>query len=84
MSNEETKTDRCPRSLADAGLIEISPDQFPERIKEAKRVAIGRLGELLELKSGIEEQQCVAHSLGTLKRLETILVLHAPHHSVRC
>jgi hypothetical protein len=79
LSHKETKTERCPRSLIDADLVDISPDQFPERIKEAKRVAIGRLGELLALKSGTEEQQCVAHSLGTLKRLETILVLHGRH-----
>jgi hypothetical protein len=75
LSNDEAKTDRWPRWLADAGLVEISPDEFPERIKEAKRVAMGRLELLLELKTGIEEQQSVAHSLGTFKRLETILVV---------
>jgi hypothetical protein len=76
LGNEKTKTDRWPRWLADAGLVEISPEQFPERIKEVKRVAMGRLQELLELKTGVEEQQCIAHSLGTFKRLETILVVH--------
>ena len=76
MGNEKTKADRWPRWLADAELVEISPEQFPERIKEAKRVAMGRLQELLELETGVEEQQCIAHSLGTFKRLETILVVH--------
>jgi len=34
---------------------------------------MGRLGELLERQNGIGERESVAHSLGTLKRLETTL-----------
>jgi hypothetical protein len=70
---EETKTQRVWKSLTEAGLIEIKLDEFRERIKDVKYVAMGRLGELLELKTGSQEQQSVAHLLGFLKRLETTL-----------
>ncbi|PYX62723.1 MAG: hypothetical protein DMG71_05020 [Acidobacteria bacterium] len=60
--------------LSEAGLIDITLDDFPERIKAAKNVVIGRLRELLELTTTIqEERQSVAYSLGTLKKLETTL-----------
>jgi len=82
---EETKTQRVWESLTRAGLVEIKLDEFPERIKEVKHVALGRLGELLELKTGIQERQTVAHSLGFLKKLETTLGedvgLHKPERS---
>jgi hypothetical protein len=57
----------------EAGLVEIKLDEFPDQLKKVKRVAIGWLGELLERQTGIREQESVAHSLGTLKRLETTL-----------
>jgi hypothetical protein len=57
----------------EAGLVEIKLDEFPDKLKKVKRVAIGWLGELLERQTGIREQESVAHSLGTLKRLETTL-----------
>ena len=72
-TSEKTQTERVWKSLAEAGLVKVSLDEFLERIKEAKHVAIGRLGELLKLETGIQEQESVAHSLGTLKRLETTL-----------
>ena len=74
MSDENNKAYRRGNSLTDSGLVEIGPDQFPEKIRDVKRLAIGRLGELLQLKTGLEEQRYVAHSLGTLKRLEKAIV----------
>lgn len=75
MVDENNKAHRRENSLTEAGLVEIGPDQFPEKIRDVKRVAIGRLGELLELKTGLEEQRYVAHSLGTLKRLERAIIV---------
>ena len=72
-TSEKTQTERVWKSLAEAGLVKVSLDEFLERIKDAKHVAIGRLGELLKLENGIQERESVAHSLGTLKRLETTL-----------
>lgn len=71
--DDETQTPRVWKSLKQAGLVEIKLDEFPEKLQEVKHVAIGRLGELLERQTGIREQESVAHSLGTLKRLETTL-----------
>ncbi|MGC2196415.1 MAG: hypothetical protein WA628_17210 [Terriglobales bacterium] len=70
---EEPKTQRVWKSLTEAGLVEIKPDEFRERIKEVKQVAMGRLGELLELNTVSQEQQSVARLLGFLKKLETTL-----------
>jgi hypothetical protein len=71
--NEETRTQRVRESLTQARLVEIEVEEFPDRIKEVKHVAIGRLGELLERENGLQERESVAHSLGTLKRLEATL-----------
>ena len=73
MSGEEKNIQKARKSLTDAGLVEIALDQFPERIKEVCHVAMGRLGELLERKNDTEERECVARSVGTLKRLENKL-----------
>lgn len=73
MSGEEKNIQKARKSLTDAGLVEIALDQFPERIKEVCHVAMGRLGELLERKNDVEERECVARSVGTLKRLENKL-----------
>ena len=70
---EENNAQRVWESLSEAGLVEIRVDEFRERIEKVKHVAMGRLVELLELKTGSQEQQSVAHSLGFLKRLETTL-----------
>jgi hypothetical protein len=69
--DEETKTQRVWESLKKAGLVEIKLDEFAKRIKDVKHATLGRLGELLELKNGIQERESVAHSLGFLKTLET-------------
>jgi hypothetical protein len=61
------------KSLSEAGLLEITLDQFPERIKEVKSVVMRRLSELLELKAGLQERESAAYSLGTLKNLEANL-----------
>jgi hypothetical protein len=71
--SEETRTQRVRESLTQARLVEIEVDEFPDRIKEVKHVAIGRLGELLERENGVQERESVAHSLGTLRRLEATL-----------
>ena len=70
---EESEKERVWRLLSQAGLIDIPPDDFPERIKEAKRVVMGRLGELLEVTTNVQERESAAYSLATLKTLETTL-----------
>lgn len=52
---------------------ERRPEEFPEQIKEVKRVVTGRLSELLEMKAGVQERESAAYSLGRLKDLETTL-----------
>jgi hypothetical protein len=71
--DEETQTPRVWTSLRKAGLVQIKLDEFPEKLQKVKHVAMGRLGELLERQTGVREQESVARSLGTLKRLETTL-----------
>jgi hypothetical protein len=61
------------KSLSEAGLVEISLEQFPERVKQAKHVVMGRLSELLDPETDTKERQSVAHSLGTLQKLEMTL-----------
>jgi hypothetical protein len=68
--HEKSEKERVWRVLSDAGLIDIPPDEFAERIKEAKDVVMGRLGELLELTTDIQERESAAISLATLKELE--------------
>ena len=79
MSGED-RTQHVRKSLAKARLVEIAPDEFPERIREVKQAAIGRLGELLEKEAGLCEPRSVAHSLGTLRRLEATLRADAGQH----
>ena len=71
--NDESEKERVWRVLSEAGLIDISPDEFAERIKEAKHVVIERLSELLELTTDIQERESAAYSLATLKKLERTL-----------
>jgi hypothetical protein len=70
---EESEKERVWKLLSKAGLVDITLDEFPERIKEAKHVVIGRLNELLGLTTDIQERQSAAYSLATLKKLETRL-----------
>ena len=71
--NEESEKEQVWKLLSEAGLVDITLDEFPERIKEAKHVVMGRLSELLELTTDIQERQSAAYSLATLKKLETTL-----------
>lgn len=73
MVDEEDRSQLVRKSLAEAHLVEIAPDEFPDRIREVKQVAIGHLGELLKNDTGAVEHRSVAHSLGTLHRLEATL-----------
>jgi DNA-binding ferritin-like protein len=68
--HEESEEERVWRVLSEAGLIDIPPDEFAERIKEAKHVVMGRLSELLETTTALEERESAAYSLATLKKLE--------------
>jgi len=70
---DQNRSQGVRKSLADARLVEISPEEFPDRIREVKQVAIGHLGKLLETDTGLREPRSVAHSLGTLSRLEATL-----------
>lgn len=71
--SEEDRNQRVRKSLVDARLVEIELDEFPDRIREVKQVAIGHLGELLRKDAGLREPRSVAHSLGALSRLEATL-----------
>jgi hypothetical protein len=64
---------RFKRTTHTPSDAERRPDEFSERIKEVKRAVTGRLGELLEMKSGAKERESAAYSLGRLKDLETTL-----------
>lgn len=77
--SEDDRSQLVRKSLADARLVEIELDEFPDRIREVKQVAIGRLGELLQEDTGLQERRSVAHSLGTLSRLEATLKTDVPH-----
>jgi hypothetical protein len=67
---EESEKERVWRVLSEAGLIDIPPDEFAVRIKEAKHVVMGRLSELLQATTDIQECESAAYSLATLKKLE--------------
>jgi hypothetical protein len=80
--SEEDRSQQVRKSLAAARLVEIELDEFPDRIREVKQIAIGRLGELLQKDTGPREHRSVAHSVGTLSRLEARLRADAdPHKS---
>jgi hypothetical protein len=71
-----SRTDKGEREqvwsvLSEAGLINIPAQQVPERIKEAKYAVMQRLGELLETAGDTQERDSAAHSLATLKKVET-------------
>ena len=78
--SEEDRSQRVRESLAQARLVEIELHEFPDRIREVKQVAIGRLGELLQNDTDLPEGRSVAHSLGTLRRLEATLRPDADLH----
>ena len=67
---ERSEKERVWKLLLEAGFTDIALDEFPERIKEAKQVVMGRLSELLEATTDIQECESAAYSLATLKKLE--------------
>jgi len=70
---DQNRSQRVRKTLAEARLVEISPEEFPDRIREVKQIAMGHLGKLLETDAGLREPRSVAQSLGTLSRLEATL-----------
>lgn len=79
--HEESEKERVWRVLSEAGLIDIPPGEFAERIKEAKHVVMGRLSKLLELTTDIQERESAAFSLATLKKLERTVSRSGPRSS---
>lgn len=75
--SKESEKEGVWRLLSEAGLIDIAPDEFPKRIKEAKDVVMGRLGKLLEATNQVQERESAAYSLATLKKLERTLAQSA-------
>jgi len=59
------------------------PEEFPDQIRDVKHVVILRLSEMLELKANVRERESAAHSLGTLKKLETTLQANPPKRAPR-
>jgi len=68
--HDESEKERVWRVLSEAGLIDIPPGEFAERIKDARHVVMRRLSELLGLTTDIQERESAAYSLATLKKLE--------------
>lgn len=69
-TDQESENEKIWRVLSEAGLIDIPPAEYPQRIKEAKHVVMGRLSELLEHTTDVREREAAAYSLATLKELE--------------
>jgi hypothetical protein len=72
-SDKESGREPGQSLLLKAGFLDIPPDEFADRIKEAKHVVIERLSELLQVTTDIRERESAACSLATLKKLETIV-----------
>jgi hypothetical protein len=70
--------------LSEAGLGDIPTDEFPQRVKEAKKAVMDRLGELLESTTDVKERDSAACSLATLKKLETALQRRGSPHTADC
>ena len=77
-SDEETEKLQVWRVLSEAGLVEIPLDEFAERIRDVKRIVTGRLFDLLNFNTGVQERESAAYSLGTLKGLELKVLANAP------
>lgn len=76
--DENAEEKQLWRVLSEAGLAEIPLEEFAERIRDVKRTVSVRLRELMEVNSGMQERESAAHSLGTLKRLESTVQASAP------
>jgi hypothetical protein len=72
-SNTESEHEQVWSLLLKAGFLDIPPDEFANRIQEAKHVVIARLSQLLQVTTDIRERESAAYSLATLKKLETIV-----------
>jgi hypothetical protein len=72
-SDKESEHERVWSLLLEAGFFDIPPDEFADRIKEAKHVVVARLSQLLQVTTDIRERESAACSLATLKKLETIV-----------
>lgn len=77
--SKESEREGVWRLLSEAGLIDIAPDEFPQRIKEAKDVVMGRLSKLLEAANQVQERESAAYSLATLKKLERTVAQSVKH-----
>ncbi len=75
--DQETEGQHAWKALSEAGLVEIRPDEFAERIKDVKRIVAVRLRELLDFNNHVQERESAAYSLGTLKGLELKLLDNA-------
>lgn len=73
--NEQSEKERVWSVLSEAGFLDIPPDKFAERIKQAKHCVIERLNELLERRNAVQERESAAYSLATLRKLETTLTV---------
>jgi hypothetical protein len=71
--DQESERQRRWSLLLKAGFLDIPPDEFADRIKEAKHVVIARLSELLRVTTDTRERESAACSLATLKKMETIV-----------
>jgi hypothetical protein len=71
--DKQSEDERIWSLLLEAGFFDIPPDEFADRIKEAKRAVMARLSQLLEMTTDIRERESAAYSLATLKKLETIV-----------
>ena len=80
MSQSDDEPDELQvwRVLSEAGLVEIRLDEFAERIKDVKRIVTGRLRDLLDFNTGVQERESAAYSLGTLTGLELKVLAHTP------
>jgi hypothetical protein len=72
-SDKESEHERVWSLLLKGGFFDIPPDEFADRIKEAKHVVMARLSQLLQVTTDIRERESAACSLATLKKLETIV-----------
>jgi hypothetical protein len=77
-SDDEPDELQVWRVLSEAGLVEIRLDEFAERIRDVKRIVTGRLRDLLDFDTGVQERESVAYSLGTLTGLELKVLANAP------
>lgn len=78
-ADEKPAKQKLWQSLADAHLVEIAVEEFPDRIREVKRTVMARLGQLMHEHTDWRERESAAYSLGTLKKLESKLARAGKH-----